>query len=248
MSVRGAGRRARTPSARRVLRYAMRRSQRRCTPRSCAPDARPTSRIARTHRPRSTTAGGIVAQSEVATPVHLGTTHAVVRYLLGEFDFASLRPGDGLLVNMPYPSGPGHLNDIVVSAGLQQRRADCDRRQPGAPCRRGGYAPGSMPFGVWEIYQEGLQIPPVLAFRDHRLDQAIWRLIAQNIRDPVEVRGDLEARIRGERGRRAAARRARRTARGGRSSPPASRWCRTTPSGYVGGDPGDPGQDICSTT
>jgi hypothetical protein len=32
-------------------------------------------------------AGGVVAQSEVATPVHLGTTHAVVRYLLGEFDF-----------------------------------------------------------------------------------------------------------------------------------------------------------------
>ena len=141
-------------------------------------------------------AGGVVAQSEVATPVHLGTTHAVVRYLLGEFDFASLRPGDGLLVNTPYPSGPGHLNDIAVVCpvfgggeliaivGNQAHHVDV-----------GGYAPGSMPFGVWEIYQEGLQIPPVLAFRDHRLDPAIWRLIAQNIRDPDEVRGDLEAQF-----------------------------------------------------
>ena len=141
-------------------------------------------------------AGGVVAQSEVATPVHLGTTHAVVRYLLGEFDFASLRPGDGLIVNTPYPSGPGHLNDIAVVCpvfgggkllaivGNQAHHVDV-----------GGYAPGSMPFGVWEIYQEGLQIPPLLAFRDHRLDPAIWRLIAQNIRDPDEVRGDLEAQF-----------------------------------------------------
>jgi N-methylhydantoinase B len=59
----------------------------------------------------------------------------------------------------------------------------------------GGYAPGSMPFGVWEIYQEGLQIPPVVAFRDHRLDPTIWRMIAANIRDPDEVRGDLEAQF-----------------------------------------------------
>ena len=52
-----------------------------------------------------------------------------------------------------------------------------------------------MPFGVWEIYQEGLQIPPLIGFRDHRLDPTIWRLIAQNIRDPDEVRGDLEAQF-----------------------------------------------------
>jgi N-methylhydantoinase B len=52
-----------------------------------------------------------------------------------------------------------------------------------------------MPFGVWEIYQEGLQIPPVLAFRNHTLDPTLWRMIAQNIRDPDEVRGDLEAQF-----------------------------------------------------
>jgi N-methylhydantoinase B len=140
--------------------------------------------------------GEVVAQSEVATPVHLGTTHAVVRHLLGEFDFSALKPGDGILMNTPYPSGPGHLNDIAVICpvivageliaivGNQAHHVDV-----------GGYAPGSMPFGVWEIYQEGLQIPPVVGFRDHRLDATIWRLIAQNIRDPDEVRGDLEAQF-----------------------------------------------------
>jgi len=140
--------------------------------------------------------GAVVAQSEVATPVHLGTTQYVVRSLLDQFDFSALQPGDAIITNTPYPVGPGHLNDVAVVSpvfhngmmiavlGNQAHHVDV-----------GGYAPGSMPFGVWEIYQEGLQIPPVQAVRGHRLDDGIWRLIAQNIRDPDEVRGDLEAQI-----------------------------------------------------
>ncbi len=140
--------------------------------------------------------GRVVAQSEVATPVHLGTTHAVVRQLLDEFDFSTLAPGDAIVTNTPYPSGPGHLNDIAVISpvfidgvlvailGNQAHHVDV-----------GGYAPGSMPFGVYEIYQEGLQIPPIVAFRDFRLDPVLWKLIGQNIRDPDEVRGDLEAQF-----------------------------------------------------
>ena len=140
--------------------------------------------------------GHVVAQSEVATPVHLGTTHAVVRQLLEEFDFTTLGPGDAIITNTPYPSGPGHLNDIAVISpvfvdgllvalvGNQAHHVDV-----------GGYAPGSMPFGVYEIYQEGLQIPPIVAFRDYRLDPVLWKLIGQNIRDPEEVRGDLEAQF-----------------------------------------------------
>ncbi len=57
----------------------------------------------------------------------------------------------------------------------------------------GGYATGSMPFGVTEIYQEGLQIPPVRLFRGGRLDRDLWALMSQNIRTPFEVHGDLEA-------------------------------------------------------
>lgn len=141
-------------------------------------------------------AGNVVAQSEVATPVHLGTTNFVVRNLLERFDFSALAPGDGIIVNTPYPTGPGHLNDIAVVCPVF-----CDGRLVAVVANQahhvdvGGYAPGSMPFGVWEIYQEGLQIPPVVAFRDFRLDESLWALISANIRDPEEVRGDLEAQF-----------------------------------------------------
>ena len=59
----------------------------------------------------------------------------------------------------------------------------------------GGYAPGSMPFGVTEIFQEGLQIPPVRLFRAGQLDRELWNLIAENVRPRTEVRGDLFAQF-----------------------------------------------------
>ena len=59
----------------------------------------------------------------------------------------------------------------------------------------GGFAPGSMPFGVTEIFQEGLQIPPVRLFRKGELDRDLWAMIAQNVRPRTEVRGDLLAQF-----------------------------------------------------
>ena len=59
----------------------------------------------------------------------------------------------------------------------------------------GGFAPGSMPFGVTEVFQEGLQIPPIRLFRAGELDRDLWNLIAQNVRTQVEVRGDLFAQL-----------------------------------------------------
>ena len=59
----------------------------------------------------------------------------------------------------------------------------------------GGFAPGSMPFGVSEIFQEGLQIPPVRLFRNGELDRDLWNMIAQNVRPQKEVRGDLLAQF-----------------------------------------------------
>ena len=59
----------------------------------------------------------------------------------------------------------------------------------------GGFAPGSMAFGVWEHYQEGLQIPPLKLVKQGKIDEDLVRLITQNLRTPVEFRGDLAAQI-----------------------------------------------------
>ena len=59
-----------------------------------------------------------------------------------------------------------------------------------------------MPFGVSEIYQEGLQVPPVRMFQGGELQRDLWALVAQNVRTRHEVRGDLEAQYAAQRRRR----------------------------------------------
>jgi N-methylhydantoinase B len=141
--------------------------------------------------------GDVVAMSEFGgTPLHLGTMHSCVRTAFDAFPPASLEPGDAIILNTPYPAGPGHLNDVCIIgpifadgtlfalAASQAHRVDV-----------GGFAPGSMPFGVTEIYQEGLQITPMKIMRRGELDEHLLAFINQNLRTPEENRGDLLAQI-----------------------------------------------------
>jgi N-methylhydantoinase B len=143
-----------------------------------------------------TAAGEVVALSELNTPVHLGTMHPTVQTILQTFPVSSLEPGDAVMMNMPYPAGPGHLNDVAIMSPVfvggelvalianQAHHVDM-----------GGFAPGSMPFGVTEIYQVGLQIPPVKVRRRGVIDNDIVSLVGQNVRTWFEVRGDLMAQM-----------------------------------------------------
>ena len=138
----------------------------------------------------------VVAQSEIGTPLHLGTMHSAVRSAMDAYDFGRLEPGDAVATNTPYPAGPGHLNDLcLISPIFYEGRTVAITANQAHHVDMGGFAPGSMPFGVTEIFQEGLQIPPVRLFRHGELVPDLWTLIAQNVRPQVEVRGDLLAQL-----------------------------------------------------
>jgi len=138
----------------------------------------------------------VVAQSEMGTPLHMGTMHSAVRTALDEYPFDELSPGDAVAMNTPYPGGPGHLNDLcLISPIFHEGRLVALTANQAHHVDMGGFAPGSMPFGVTEIFQEGLQIPPVRLFRGGELDRDLWNLISQNVRTQVEVRGDLFAQL-----------------------------------------------------
>jgi N-methylhydantoinase B len=138
----------------------------------------------------------VISQSEIGTPLHLGVMGAAVGTALNKIPTSALEPGDDIIMNSPYPAGPGHLNDICVVSPIfykdelvglvanQAHHVDV-----------GGYAPGSMPFGVTEIYQEGLQIPPLKLSRRGELNSDVVDLIMQNVRDPRDLKGDLMAQI-----------------------------------------------------
>ena len=140
--------------------------------------------------------GDAVALSELNTPVHLGTMHPTVRTVMNKFPLETLEPGDAVVLNTPYPAGPGHLNDVALVCPVY-----CDGELVALVANQahhvdmGGFAPGSMPFGVTEIYQEGLQIPPIKLRRGGVIDEAILDLILENVRTKSQVRGDLMAQI-----------------------------------------------------
>ncbi|HVA87807.1 MAG TPA: hydantoinase B/oxoprolinase family protein, partial [Candidatus Saccharimonadales bacterium] len=144
-----------------------------------------------------TAEGDVIAMSEFGgTPLHLGTMHPAVRTVFTSWPAETLEPGDAIIMNTPYPAGPGHLNDVCVVGPIfvdgelfaisasQSHRVDI-----------GGFAPGSMPFGVTEHYQEGLQITPMKIMRRGVLDVHLLAFINQNVRTPEEQTGDLMAQI-----------------------------------------------------
>ena len=140
--------------------------------------------------------GQLVAQGEVGTPLHLGVMLPAVQTAIAAVPPETLEPGDDIIINTPYPEGPGHLNDVtLVSPVFDGPHLVAYVANMSHHVDVGGFAPGSMAFGVWEHFQEGLQIPPLKLVKRGRIDEDLVRLITANLRTPVEFRGDLAAQI-----------------------------------------------------
>lgn len=57
----------------------------------------------------------------------------------------------------------------------------------------GGITPGSVPLAAWEIYQEGIMIPPVKLYDRGVRNEALYETILNNSRFPDDLRGDIDA-------------------------------------------------------
>jgi N-methylhydantoinase B len=134
--------------------------------------------------------GDLVAQAE-HIPVHLGSMPASVAAAAEAFP--DLEPGDQVLVSDPFAGGT-HLPDWTLVAPIH-----LEGRLLGYAANRahhadvGGAAPGSMPAGAREIFQEGLRIPPVRAWRRGDEQPDVLALLFANSRTPNERAGDLRA-------------------------------------------------------
>ena len=143
-----------------------------------------------------TVEGDVVAQTELGTPFHLGVMPAAVKVILQKYPPKEFKPGDVVISNVPYPMGPGHLSDVTIMTPLFHRKKLVALAANQAhQVDMGGYAPGSMPFGVTEIYQEGLQIPPIKLLKRGRIDEEILSLIMQNVRTRKVTQGDIMAQV-----------------------------------------------------
>ena len=138
--------------------------------------------------------GRMVAQGDYS-PGHLGSMAFAVNLMLEEHPRESLRPGDGIMCNDP-GIGSGHLPDVYLVTPVFFEDtligfSVCIAHQIDV----GGAGAGSTVIqGVLDNYQEGIRIPPTLAFSGGKAVDEIFRIIEANVRAP-EVLGDLRAQF-----------------------------------------------------
>lgn len=138
------------------------------------------------------TRGRLIAQAD-HIPVHVGALPWAARAI--EERFSDFKPGDVLLLNDPYHGG-SHLPDLTAFVPV----FDGERRMYWAIVRAhqsdiGGATHGGYNPTASEIYQEGLRVPPLFLYRAGELRDDVLDLLALNIRNPRDFRGDLAAMV-----------------------------------------------------
>ena len=136
--------------------------------------------------------GYSLVQATDSIPSFIGTVPRTIRAFLAEFPAAELAPGDILATNDIW-LGTGHLPDITVAkpifladalvgfAGSVAHAPDIGGRIRSADAR--------------EVFEEGLQIPPLKVVRNGVADDTFLRLLKKNVRVPEQVIGDLFAQF-----------------------------------------------------
>lgn len=141
-----------------------------------------------------TTPEGRLVSQGVYTPGHLGCMLSATKKILQEHvPPAEWEEGDVLVTNDPH-LGAGHLPDIFTFEPIF-----LDEELIGFSVITanhidvGGGAPGSITVYAHDVYEEGLQIPPVKLYEAGKADEKLLDTILQNSRAPNQVRGDLRA-------------------------------------------------------
>jgi N-methylhydantoinase B len=107
-----------------------------------------------------------------------------------------IRPGDIFIANTPYEGGGTHLPDVsIILPVFDQEDLIAWTVNKAHWTEVGGATPGSVSTHAVEVYQEGLQFGFLKLYSEGRLNDAIVRIIRDNVRLPDSTIGDLEAGV-----------------------------------------------------
>ena len=138
-----------------------------------------------------TAEGQQVAQGLTIAP-HLGAMTPALQGVMKAFG-DDVHPEDVFANNDPY-EGASHLPDIFLFKPIFVYDTligwSC---AIGHQTDIGGRIAGGNACDNIEIYQEGLQIPPIKLVEGGVLNRAVWRILEKNVRVPEKVLGDVQA-------------------------------------------------------
>lgn len=138
--------------------------------------------------------GELIAVAEYC-PAQIGGMPILIENNTKEIPTSEMKPGDVILHNDPYRGGlhtPEHTlfkpifidGEVVAYAVAIGHLAEV-----------GGMTPGGFAGEATEIYQEGIQIPPVKIIEEGKDNEAIWKMLLANVRTPRHNYGDIRALI-----------------------------------------------------
>ena len=136
--------------------------------------------------------GRMLAQAVTGTPGHINTMARSVGHFLDVFPVKDMREGDIFVTNDPW-KGTGHLYDLViVSPSFLDGRIVALFACTAHLVDMGGI--GQSPEGR-QIYHEGLFIPLLKLARAGEMNEDLLAMMRANVREPVQVIGDVYALI-----------------------------------------------------
>ena len=136
--------------------------------------------------------GKQLAHSPRAMPVFNLTLPLAVNAMIERFPVETLQPGDMLITNDPWLCA-GHLFDIAVAAPVfRQGKVVALMGVVGHVTDIGGTKDS---LNAQEIYEEGVQIPPMKLCRAGQISEDILTLLSENVRNAEQVIGDLHALV-----------------------------------------------------
>jgi N-methylhydantoinase B len=132
--------------------------------------------------------GRMIAQAVTGTPGHVNTMAAAVAHFLDRFPLDSLSPGDVLVTNDPW-MGTGHLFDfVVVTPVFHAHRAVA---LVACTCHVIDIGGRGFTADARSVFEEGLWVPHLKLIDAGRPNETLLALIERNVREPLQVRGDL---------------------------------------------------------
>jgi N-methylhydantoinase B len=137
--------------------------------------------------------GQLITQGNGVTGF-IGTLTHAVRSALDKFGAEGLKPGDIVMTNDPYTGGGTHLSDVSLIVPIFCNDSLVAFAASKAHWTEvGGKDPGSWTTDSTEIYQEGLQLPCIKLYQEHKPVQAVVDILEANVRLPEMTLGDMHA-------------------------------------------------------
>ncbi|QOT82152.1 hydantoinase B/oxoprolinase family protein (plasmid) [Cupriavidus basilensis] len=136
--------------------------------------------------------GRMIAQAVTGTPGHVNSMAESVKHFLLAFPAATMAEGDVYLTNDPW-KGTGHLFDMtMVTPVVRAGQVVALFASTLHVVDIGGI--GAGPDGT-QVYHEGLFLPILKLFDAGQPNEAVFDIVRANVREPVQVIGDLHALV-----------------------------------------------------